>query len=53
MLLIGNVLKTLAKSVLILLGLAASVSATDADIHKKMLESGLTTLISLLKDLDY
>ena len=45
MLLIGNVLKPLAKSVLIPLGLTASASATDADIHKKMLGSGLTTLI--------
>ena len=53
MLLIGNVLKPLAKSVLIPLGLAASVSATDADIHKKMLGSSLATLISLLKDLGY
>ena len=46
MLFIGNVLKPLAKSVLISLGLAASASATDADTHKKMLGSGLTTLIS-------
>ena len=53
MLLIGNVLKPLAKSVLISLGLTASASATDADIHKKMLGSGLTTLISLLKNLGY
>ena len=33
--LIGNVLKALAKSVLIPLGLTAAASATDAAIHKK------------------
>ena len=33
--LIGNVLKALAKSVLIPLGLRASRAATDATIHKK------------------
>ena len=33
--LIGNVLKPLAKSVLIPLGLTATVSATDAAIYKK------------------
>ena len=41
--LIQNVLKPLAKSVLIPLGLTAS--ATDATIHKKMFVSGTTTLI--------
>ena len=45
MLLIGNVLKPLAKSVLIPLWLTAAASATDAAIHKKMLGSGMTTLI--------
>ena len=44
--LIGNVLKPLAKSVLIPLGLAATASATDVAIHKKMFRSGNTTLIS-------
>ena len=40
---IGNVLKPLAKSVLILLGLtAAAASATDAAIHKKMFAYGNT-----------
>ena len=34
--LIGNVLKPLAKSVLIPLGLTAAASATDAAIYKKM-----------------
>ena len=42
--LIGNVLKSLAKSVLIPLGLTAAASATDAAIHKKMFGSGVTTL---------
>ena len=42
---IENVFKPLAECVLILLGLTAAASATDAAIHKKMLESGLTTLI--------
>ena len=42
---IGNVLKPLAKSVLIPLVLAAAVSATDTTIHKKMFRSGMTTLI--------
>ena len=43
--LIGNVLKPLAKSVLIPLGLTAAASAADAAIHKKMFGSGNTTLI--------
>ena len=38
--LIGNVLKPLAKSILIPLGLRAAAAATDAAIHKKMFESG-------------
>ena len=42
--LIGNVLKLLAKSVLIPL-LAAAASATDIAIHKKMFGSGTTILI--------
>ena len=33
-------IKPLAKSVLIPLGLTAAASATDAEIHKKILESG-------------
>ena len=45
LLLIGNVLRPLAKSVLIPLGLTAAASATDAAIHKKMFGSGNTTLI--------
>ena len=41
--LIGNVIKLLAKSVLIPLGLTAAASATYAAIHKKMFGSGNTT----------
>ena len=41
--LIGNILKQLAKRVLVPLGLTAAASATDAVIHKKMLGSGTTT----------
>ena len=40
-----NVLKTLAKSVLIPLGFTAAAAATDAAIQKKILGSGMTTLI--------
>ena len=43
--LMKNVLKPLAKSVLIPLGLTAAASVTDAAIHKKMFGSGNTTLI--------
>ena len=44
--LIGNVLKQLAKTVLIPLRLTAAVaSAANAAIHKKMFESGFTSLI--------
>ena len=42
--LIGNVLKPLANSVLIPLGLTAAASATNAAIHKKMFGSGMATL---------
>ena len=45
MLLIENVLKPLATSVLIPLGLTAAASETGAAIHKKMFGSGFTTLI--------
>ena len=38
--LIKNVIKPLAKSVLIRLGLTAAASAADAGIHKKILEYG-------------
>ena len=43
--LIKNVIKPLAKSVLIPLGLTATASGADAGIHKKILGSGTTTLI--------
>ena len=44
--LISNMIKPLAKSVLIPLGLTAAASAADAGIHKKILGSGnMTTLI--------
>ena len=39
-----NVLKPLAKSILISLGLTAAASATDTAIHKKILESGACPL---------
>ena len=40
-----NALKPLAKSVLIPLGLTTAASATDAEIHKKIIGSGTATLI--------
>ena len=43
--LMKDVLKPLAKNVLIPLGLTTAASATDAAIHKKMFGSGFTTLI--------
>ena len=42
--LIKNVIKPLAKSVLIPLGSTAAASASDAGIQKKILGSGITTL---------
>ena len=48
--LIGNVLKPLAKSILIPLGLTAAASATDAAIHKKMFGSVVTTLVISMND---
>ena len=41
----NNVLKPLAKSVLIPLQLTAAVLATEAAIQKKLFGSGMTTLI--------
>ena len=41
----GNVIKSLAKSVLIPLGLTATASATDAAIHAAIFGSGITALI--------
>ena len=43
--LIKNAIKPLVKSVLISLRLTAAASTADAGIHKKILESGTTTLI--------
>ena len=43
--LIGDVLKPLAKSVLIPLRLTVAASPTDSAIHKKMFGLGMTTLI--------
>ena len=50
--LIGNVLKPLAKSVLIPLGLTAPASATGAAIHRKMFGSGNITLIISNKEMN-
>ena len=44
--LMKNVIKPLAKSVLIPRGLTAEASAADAEIHKKILGSGNTTLLT-------
>ena len=52
MYLIGNVLKPLAKSVLIPLGLTAAASATDAAIHKKMFGSGARSSMLALRPVD-
>ena len=43
--LIGNVLKPLAKNVLIPLGLTAAASATNAAIHKRIFGLCMTSLI--------
>ena len=43
--LMKDVLRPLAKSALIPLGVTAAISAKDAAIHKKMFGSGTTTLI--------
>ena len=48
----GNILKTLAKSILMPLGLTAAASLTDAPIHKKMFGSGVTTLIILNEEMN-
>ena len=47
-----NVLKPLAKSVLISLGLTAAASATDVAIFKKMFGSGMTILIILNEEMN-
>ena len=51
--LIENVLKPLAKSVLMPLGSTAVVSSTDAAIHEKMFGSGNTPLIISNEEMKY
>ena len=48
--LIKSVVKPLAKSVLIPLGLTAAAAAADAGIHKKILESGNNTTLIIAND---
>ena len=48
--LIKNVIKLLAKSVLIPLGLTEAASAADAGIHKKILGFGNTTTLVISND---
>ena len=43
--LMGNGLQTLAKSVLIPIGLRAGASTLDTGIHKKIFSNGMRTLI--------
>ena len=50
---IGNLLKPLAKSLLITLGLTAAASVKDAAIHKKMFVSANTTLIVSNEEMNY
>ena len=50
--LMENVLKLLAISALITLGLRAPASATNAAVHKKMFESGTMTLIISNEDMN-
>ena len=47
-----NVLKPVAKSVLILLGLTVAASATDAAIQKKIFRLGMTRLIISIEEMD-
>ena len=51
--LIGNVLKALAKCLLIRLELTATKSAADAAIHKKMFESANTALVVSNEEMKY
>ena len=50
--LIENMLKPLAKSVLVPSGLKAATSATDAAIKKKIFGLGMTTLVSWNENLN-
>ena len=47
-----NVIETLGKSLLIPLGLTAAASTADAGVHKKIFESGNTTLITSNNNLE-
>ena len=49
---IKNVLKPLAKSILMLLELTSAACATDPAFHKKMFGSGMTTLIILNEEMN-
>ena len=51
--LMKNVIKPLAKSVLIPLGLTAAASAADTGIHNKILESGRPPLCDALHNMQY
>ena len=48
--LIKSVIKPLAKSVLVPLGLTAPASTADAGIHKKVLGSGHNTTLTISND---
>ena len=48
--LIKNVIKPLAKSVLIILGLTAVASAADAGIHKEILGSGYNNTAPIISN---
>ena len=53
--LISNVIKPLAESILIPLGLTAAASAANAGIHKKILGSeidGINNIIKIVKSLE-
>ena len=52
LLLIKSVIKSLAKSVFIPLGLTAAASAADAGVHKRILGSSTTTLITSNEGMD-
>ena len=50
--LMKNVLRSLAKSILTSLGLAAAASAADASIQKKILRLGTITLLFSNEEID-
>ena len=51
--LIKNVIKPIAKAVLIPLGLTAAASTADAGTHKKILGSGTRTVILSIDEMEY